>query len=903
MRDESVRTTGLARAVYRTLLRTYPRAFRERFQPEMLALFDERAAGAPPTLAGRIRFWRTILADLLRTAAHERMAMMPALSFAEPGHDLRQAWRSIARSPVLSAFAIVLMALSIGSTTAAFSVVHAALLRPLPFGDPDRLVMLWERRGAESPRNPAGAHEFPEWRARNRAFAEMAAIAFDRDYNLTGAGEPVKLVAARVTAGFFPVMGIAPIAGRPFTADEDQPGHGEVVVIAERLWRTRFGADTGIPGRTIQLNGVPHTVVGVMPASFEFPRGPAGAPDIWTPIAEPIQLYRGRHYLSVVGRLKPGVTLAQAQADMDGIASRLEQEMPQFSRGHGVNVRPLQGELVQTFRRALLVVFAGVGLVLLIGCCNVANLLLARGAERQQEIAVRMALGAGRFRVARQLLAEGGLLAVLGGGGGLLLASWLIEFARARASAEVPQLDAASLSPAVLLFSAAVTMGTALVFGLVPLFDAMRLDVGDRLKHGSKGVVRHTRQPLRRALVVAEVALTLVIAAGASLFLQSLYHLLRVDPGFRTGGVVAADIALPSAQYQGARQQYAFFDEALSRLRAIPGVTSVAATNVVPQGGAQSTIAVSIEGRPAPRPGEQPSAGYRVVSSGYFATLEMPMLSGRSFTSADARVAVPLIRWFPQQPAPARFAEPQASPVAVVNESMARQFWPDRDPIGRRFTVLFSPPITVIGVVRDSRNLALSDPPAPEFYLTDAQEPQSKMTILVRAPQSASQMAAAIRGAVWGIDRDLPVSNAQTLTAIVDGNLALYRSITSVMSGFAAVALLLMVLGVYAVVSYTTAQRSFEIGVRLALGAQRRDIRRLVVNNGVALASAGIAGGAAGAYGLARFASSMLYEVTPSDPLTYATLATLILGITMAATWLPARRAQRVNPVTVLRAE
>jgi predicted permease len=344
-------------------------------------------------------------------------------------------------------------------------------------------------------------------------------------------------------------------------------------------------------------------------------------------------------------------------------------------------------------------------------------------------------------------------------------------------------------------------------------------------------------------------------------------------------------------------------DEALSRLGTQPGVTSVAATSVLPHGGARSGVAVSIEGRPSPSPGEQLSAGYRVVSADYFKTLDMPILSGRTFTAQDARVALPLIRWFPQQPVPPRFADPQALPVAVINESMARQFWAGTDPIGRRFTVLFSPPITVVGVVRDSRNHALADAPGPEFYLSDAQEPQTKMTILVRAPQNMDAAAAAIRAQIWSIDPDLPVSNARTLASVVDGNLSLHRSMTSLMGAFAAIALLLMALGVYALVSYTTTQRTFEIGVRLALGAQRRDIRRLIVTSGAGLAATGIAAGLAGAYALARFVSNMLYEVTPSDPITYAALAALIVAITVLATWLPARRAQRVNPIAVLRTE
>ena len=889
---------------YKQLLRVYPRAFRERFEAEMLALFAERAAAADRTPAGAAVFWRAILGDLLRSAARERF---PVWSWRTPmgelGYDIRQAWRTIARAPLLSAFVVVLMTLSIGSTTAVFGIVNAVLFKPFPFASPERLVMVWERRGAENPRNVVGAHEFPEWKARSRSFERMAAIAFDREYNLTGAGEPMKVVAARVTADFFPVMGVAPKAGRPFTADEDRPGHGRVAVISEHLWRTRFAADPAVAGRSIQLNGDAHTVVGVMPEDFRFPQGPGGAPDIWTPIAEPFHLYRGRHYLWAVARLKDGVSLAQAQAEMDAVASGIEKELPQFSRGHGANVQPLHGEMVLAFRRALLVLFAGVGLVLLIGCCNVANLLLARAAARQQEIAVRMALGAGRLRVARQLLAEGGVLAALGGAGGLLAAMWIVTFARASAPGDIPRLQDAHLDPAVLGFAVGVSVLTALVFGLVPLAQVARVQIADRLKHGSKGVARPIRQPLRRAIVIVEVALTVIVATGAGLFLQSFTRLLRVDAGFVSSGVTAVDIALPPARYAGAPSQRAFVDEAVSRLGALPFVTAVAATNFVPQGAGHSDVGVNVEGRPSLRPGDELSASYRVITPGYFKTLGMPIVAGRGFTAQDARVAVPLIRWFAQQPRPPGFNDPQAAPVAIVNQTMARQFWPGLDPIGRRFTVIFSPPITVVGIVRDSRNHALADEPGPEFYLSQAQEPQGKMTLLVKADGGGSGLPAALRAQIWSIDRDLPASDIRTLSEIVDANLSLYRAITSLMGAFAAMALALMTLGVYAVVSYTTAQRTHEIGVRLALGAQRRDIRRLVVTNGVGLTVAGIAIGAAGAYALARFASNMLYEITPSDPLTYAALSTLVLAMTVMATWAPARRAQRVDPVTVLRSD
>jgi putative ABC transport system permease protein len=893
--------------MYRFLLRLYPRAFRERFEAEMIAMVEAQAAAVDRSLRARLAFWRGVLADLTRSVLRERgigRSAVTGVGRANLADDFRQAWRMVRRAPLLSAFVILLMALSIGSTTAVFSIVHAVLLRPLPFPKPDRLVMVWERQGPEDPRNMVGAHEFPEWERRSRSFERLAAISFDREYNLTGAGEPLKLVTPRVTSAFFQVLGIQPEAGRVFAAEEDEPGHGDVVILSDRLWRSRFGADPAIVGRAISLSGVPYTVTGVMPPEFDFPPGAAGAsPDAWVPIAEPIQLYRGRHYLWVVARLRDGVTIAGAQAEMDGIAAAIANELPQFSRGHGVNVQPLHGEIVQSVSRTLLLLFAGVGLVLLIGCCNVANLLLARAASRQQEIAVRVALGAGRLRIGRQLLAEGGLLACTGGAAGVLLATWLTALARATAPGEVPRLQQAQIDSTTLIFAAALSVLTAMAFGLVPLAQVARVQVADRLKHGAKGVARLGRQPLRRTLIIVEVMLTMVVATASGLLVQSFLRVSRVDSGFQAGGVVAADVALPSTRYATATAQRTFFDAAMARVQASQAVTSVGATSMVPQGLGRGSIAIQIEGRRAARPGDEPSAAYRVVSDDYFKVLRVAFIEGRPFTAADTRVAVPIIRWFPEQRQPERFDDPQPAPVAIVNESMARRFWPGESPLGRRFTVLFSPPITTVGVVKDTRDESPWEDAGPEFYLSHRQEPQNRMTLLVRGADTIAGLPPLVRSAIWSIDRDLPVANLRPLAEIVDGNVALYRAMVVLMGGFALSAIVLMALGIYAVVSYTTAQRTYEIGVRLALGARQTDIRRLVLVSGAGTVLVGIIAGAAGAYALARYAGSLLYEIRPADPATYVFLGAVVLVIAAAAAWAPARRAQRVDPVSVLRNE
>lgn len=904
--------------VYRHLLRLYPRGFRNRFGPEMLDLFRARRSAAPHTLPGLAGFWVSVLNDLGRSAFHERfprrselahVAVPRSMAMGDFGFDIRQAWRVVTRAPLLTVLVTLLMALSIGSTTTVFAVVDAVLMRPFPFADPDRVVMISERRSDEDRRNTVAGHEFGEWITSAGSFDHMAAITFDRDFVLTGSGEPAALTGARVTSAFFPVMGVKPIVGRVFGPDSDQPGSPSVAVISEALWRQRFGSDPAIAGRTIRLNDRPCTVVGVMPASFQFPPGPAGAPpDLWAPIAEPIHLYRGRHYLFVVARLKADVTISQAQGEMNTIAARIAAELPQFSQGHGASVLPIHGELIAGVKRSLLLLFAGVALVLLIGCCNVASLLLARAATRQQEIAVRLALGAGWPRVTRQLLVEGSLLAVLGGIAGILLASWLLTLVVKIGAGDLARLETARLDLRVLGFAIGTSALTALIFGLVPIAQLARVQVADRLKNGVKGIARAPRQTLRRGIVVAEVALTVIVAASGALFLQSFYRLLHVQSGFTTDGVLAVDIALPGARYTAAATQRAFFADAIARATRLPGVRAAAATDMVPQGSGWSGIAIGIDGRPTPPPGREAYANYRTVTPDYFRALNIPLVRGRVFAAQDARVAVPLIRWFPQQPQPPRFNESQPVPVAVINESMARAYWPDQDPIGRRFSVLFSPPITIVGVVRDSRNHALSDAPVPEFYLSADQEPQSRMTLLVAAFPVAgrrgdSPLPAAIRAQLGAIDRDLPVGPVRALAEILDANLALHRAITLLLTAFAAVALLLMTVGVYAVVSYSAAQRSYEIGVRVALGAQHHDIRRLIVLNGAGLAAAGIVLGLAGAYGLGRFAANLLYEVKPNDPVTYAGLSALVMSVATIASWIPARRAQRVDPVTVLRNE
>jgi putative ABC transport system permease protein len=889
----------LPHRAFRALLRLYPAPFRRRFGDEMLHLFAVRYQAAT-TVGDRVALWGSVLADAFRSVLRERLPerilVMDSLT-----QDLRHAWRVVRRAPAFSTFVVGLMALGIGATTAAFSVVDAVLLRPLPFPESDRLVFVWEQRFAVT-RNTVGGHEFPAWQQQSRSFEAMGAITFDREFNLTGVGDPVALNGVRVTSDFFRVMKVPPLLGRVFGAEADEPGHGEVAVISHRLWIERFAADRSIVGRTIELNDRPYVVSAVMPPNFEFPNAREGAPpDLWTPIAEPIRLYRGRHYLFVVGRLAPAVSVAQAQAELAGIADGIAREFPP-NREHSVNVQPMQQELVAEVRNAILILFGAVAVVLLVGCCNIANLLLARATTRQQEIALRTALGAGRTRIVRQLLAEGAILSGAGGIAGLVIAAWLVAITRSGVPGHVPRLESAAIDPAAIAFTTAVAFATTLLFGLVPAWQSRRLQVADRLRSGSKAGPTAGRHTLRSALIVTEVALTVAVSIGAALLVQSMVRLQRVDPGFDTSNVLAIGMTLPDARYPEPGHKRAFWTAAVEQIAHAPGVERAAATNMVPQGDGLSGIMIAIEGRPAARPGEEITARYRIVSTGYFDTLGIRTLRGRTFEATDARTAVPLIRWFAQQPYPPHFAESQPPPGVVINETMARQMWPGEEPLGRKFRVLFSPPITVIGVVADSRNAAQSDEPVAEFYLSDLQEPQARMALLVRSAEGAAVLPA-IRSVIARLDPKLPIATARTLEQVVDTNLALHRFISTLMGGFALMALVLMAAGVYCVISYVAAQRTYEIGIRMALGATRVNIGRLLTRTGLTLSLAGAALGALGGYWVGRSASTMLYEIRPADPSTYMTLVAAVLAIAAAACWIPARRAMRVDPAAVLRNE
>jgi putative ABC transport system permease protein len=904
----NVEQNPLLERVYCAILRLHPRAFRERFAAEMIEFVraGQRVAAGQGRRGQRI-FWMRTLFDVLRSLVRERIRTIAAIwqLFAGSGANVGDAVRFVRRSPGVSTTIILLMALTIGAASSVFSVVNAVLLKPLPFREPDRLMMLWEARPQRNiERNVVSGHEFPAWNEANRTFEGMAAIAYSGGVTLTGAGEPKSLTGVRVTSAFFDVMGVPLMLGRGFVPQEDVPGNGQVVVMNERLWRDRFNADRAVIGRRILLDGRPFEVVGVLAEAFSFPRMVLGAQvDYWAPIAEPIREYRGRHYLSVVGRLRPGVSIDAARADMARVARDLTTEFPQLNRGHEARVVPLQGDLVRDSRALLLLLMGAVSCLLLIGCSNIASLLLARGLTRRREIGVRLALGGGRLGIARQLLAESLLLATCGAALGVAATFWIANAIPSIVPRQVLAIDRIPVDLTVLGFALGTAIATGLLFGIAPALQIRGVPLAAALQQTARTINASGHPRLRQLFVAGQVALTLVLVLGAGLMGRGFVALATIDPGYTTQGVLAVNLALPGSRYSGAIKQRQFYQDLVERAAAVPGVISVAATNAVPLGGANSGTTVDIEGRPSPAPGQELSARYRIVSSDYFKTLRIPVIEGRVFTAADARVAVPVVRWFPQQPQPEGYDAPQAAPVAVINAAMAKQFWPNDDPVGRRFKFVLSPWFTVVGVVANTRNESLREASRPEFYLHDLQEPQSAMHILVRAAGDPGALGPSVREAIWSLDRDLAITSMRTMDDVVGNTFGLPRLTSSLVGTFAVVALGLMAAGIYGLVAFTTTQRLPELGVRIALGADRASVLRLMVFQGLTPASLGIIAGLASAAALVRVVEEGVFGVPPLDPATWISVTLLLVVSIVAACWWPAYRAARVDPVNVLRSQ
>ncbi|HEV3469187.1 MAG TPA: ABC transporter permease [Pyrinomonadaceae bacterium] len=796
--------------------------------------------------------------------------------------DLRYGLRRLSKSRGFTLVAVGALALGIGANTAIFSVVNAVLLRPLPYPEPEQLVQLWESRPRQNmARVESSPNEFLAWAEESQSFQQLAAVDF-ASFNLTGRGEPERVSAVLVTAGYFPLLGVAPELGRAFLAEEDQPGKNNVVVLSHDLWQNSFGSDPSVVNQTVSLDAVACTVVGVMPRGFRLP----GDARLARPIAFTAEdrARAGSHFLQVFGRLKDGVTRERAEAELAGIAARLEQTFAATNVGHQIVIVPLHEQLVGDVRPALLVLLGAVGLVLLIACANLANLLLARAEARRKEVAVRAALGASRWRIVRQLLAESVLLSAAGGAAGLLLAVWGVDLLISLDPAGVRRVGEVSLDAGVLAFTVALSLATGVVFGLAPALQASKTDFVETLKEGgrsSSGGRRRSR--LRSTLVASEVALTLVLLVGAGLLVKSFARLLEVDPGLDPRGVLTLDVSLPPAKYPERQQIAAFYEQLLAEVAALPGVEKAGAVNVLPLGGNDTSNFVQIEGRPPLPSGQALRAGRRNVGADYFGALRIPLKGGRAFAPSDSA---------------------EAPPVVVINEAMARAFFAGEDPIGRRIrTGDRSPWVTVVGVVGDVRHRGLDVETRPEMFFPHAQSPSREMTLAVRTAGDPVALVGPVRERVRAVDRDQPVGNVKTMEAWLAESVASRRFSVLLLAAFALVAAVLAALGIYGVVSYGVAQRTHELGLRIALGARRADVLRLVIRQGMKMTLVGAAVGLAASLALTRVMSGLLYGVSATDPSVYAAVSLLVAAVAFLACYVPARRATRVDPMEALRHE
>jgi putative ABC transport system permease protein len=807
-------------------------------------------------------------------------------------HDLRYALRSALRAPGFTLVAVAALALGIGANTAIFSVVHAVMLNPLPYRDPGRLVVVWEETARRPGRpNVVAPANFLRWKDRATAFERLAAF-YDFRTNLSGGGDPEELVAQAVTPDFFPALGVSPMLGRAFAPDEGSErnsGHDRFTILSYDLWQRRFGGDKAILGGTIQLGGNPVTVVGVMPPGVRLFLK-AGSlvgkpPDLWLPLQfrEEARQPRGR-YLSAIARLKPGVSLGEAQAQMDTIARGLAVEWREFDTGWTVQLVPMNAELAGELKPALLVLMGAVAFVLLIACANVANLLLARGAARRREIAIRTALGAGRWRLVRQLLTESLALAALGGLAGVVLAQWAVDLLLAISPVDRATLGEVGLNYPVLAFAAALSILTAVVCGLVPALEGAQSDVHAGLKEGAReaGVGRRSRR-LRQAFVVSEVALALVLLVGAGLLIRSFANLRGISPGFQAQGVLTARIALPMLKYEDDARRTRFFRDAVERMSAIPGVRAAGVISFPPFTGLGAATGFTIEGQAPPAPGQVPVLDVRVCDNGYFHAMGIPLLRGRLFSAREVQ---------------------ETSNVVIINESLARHYFPNENPLGRRLLIQMMDPViptTIVGVVGDVRHADLQTEPRAMSYWPHPQLPYSAMTLTIAASADPSALAPRVQHEVQSLDREQPLSDVRTMDEWIGRSLARTRFSWMVLAVFAGMALLLASIGIYGVVSYSVGQQTAEIGVRLALGAARRDILVMVIAGAMRLAALGLGAGLVLALLLSRALTALLYGTRGTDPATLAGAVVVLAGVAMLAAYLPARRAARIEPVQALR--
>ena len=812
-------------------------------------------------------------------------------ALADVRRDLRFGIRSLLKTPAFTIAATLALALGIGATTAILSVVNGVLLRPLPYADSDRLVVL-----LHSGRNPVSPANYLDWRAQTRSFTEVAAAEY-WSVNLAGTDEPERVTGLRLTAGMLPMLGIRPLLGRVFTAQEEVAGNDRVAVLSYGLWQRRFDGDRGVVGRRVLFDGDPFVIIGVMPPRFQFAPFWATHAELWAPLALGARATsRSGNSLRVFARLRPGVTFEQARVDFTTVTARLEREYPGTNRN--VKLESLKHVVVDDIKTPLFVLLDAIAFVLLIACANVAHMLLARSASRQKEVAIRTALGATRVRLISQMLIESALLALGGGIAGLLLAVWGVRALIGASPAIIPRVADVTIDARVLLLTLGITGATAMFFGLLPALRSARVDLAETFRDGDRGSTEgRGKHRLRSALVASEFALALVLLTGAGLMIRSVVALQRIDPGLDPHNVLTMIVSTSGTKEADPRLRQAFFADALDRVRATPGVESASYINHLPIAGDSWGFSFRIEGRPKPAPGDSPSAIYRVVFPGYFRAMRIPLLRGRDIVNSD-RI--------------------DAAPVVIINEIMAKRHWPNDDALGKRISIDDSTWATVVGIAKNMVQQDWGAPPEPEMFFPYAQQRvfltgtasrYAYLTLVARVACGARErcnpaaFTTPIIRAIREIDRNVPISNVQTMSSVANQATAESRFYLVLLGAFAAIALTLAAVGIYGVMSYSVTRRTHEIGIRIALGAEQGTVLRFIVRQGMTVALVGAGVGLVAALALTRLMGRLLFGVGPTDPTTFAVVTTTLCAVALAASYLPARRATRVDPLTALRSD
>jgi putative ABC transport system permease protein len=803
--------------------------------------------------------------------------------------DMRYGLRMLAKNPGFTAIAVLTLALGIGANTAIFSVVNAVLLRPLPYHDPGRLVVILQGKGS----GPVSPANFVDWREQNQVFEKMGAAEWWSP-NLGGEDTPEHLNALHITPDILALLEVNPMLGRIFTPEEGQVGTEHVAILSHGLWQRHFGGKANVIGQAVSLDGETYTVVGVMPAGFKFAPFWATKAELWAPLALGNRITnRGAQSLRVFARLKDGVTLEQARADIGNITRRLDQEFPGTNRD--VQVTSLDEKVVGTVRPALLMLLGAVGFVLLIACVNVAHMLLARAGMRRKEIAIRAAIGASSQRLLRQMLTESTVLAVLGGLAGLLVASWGMRFLAALAPADIPGIEYIALDGRVLVFAVVIALITGLLFGMAPAMQASRVDLNESLKESGRGTTEGIhRNRARSLLVISEFAMALILLVGAGLMIRSFVKLMQIDPGFESHHLLAAVVSVTGTKEADPSRRAAFFQQAVENVKALPGIESASAINHLPLDGDEWGLPFAIEGRPLPRPDNPPGAVYRVTLPKYFQTMGIPLLTGRDFEPSD------------------KMDSPR---VVIINQQFAHLYWPGEDALGKQLSI-YDPKnlewCSVVGIVKNTKQSDWAAIPQPEMYFPYLQtkdylqSPSSwvaYLTLVVRSRKDPLDSVSAIQSAIWSLDKNVPISNIESMDSVISRSVAQPRLYLMLLNVFAGIALILAAVGIYGVMSFSVVRRTHEIGVRLALGARQADVLKLVVAQGMVLATAGLAIGVMGAYAVTRFLSGLLYQVQPTDPATFVSVSLVLMAVALLACLVPARRAMKVDPMVALRYE